>query len=235
MRLRRLLRSPGALYHIWAQRQPLELAPVPEGTDLEKLLAWEATCAWPEAYYSVTTSLVAALRPKIFVEIGVAYGYHARRILAASEDTQYIGIDPYAAGYDPTDLFCRDVGRLFECDDWQEAMDRLCAVVSASLGTEFGGRASLVRSASSQAVDKVASDIDMVFVDGDHRAHAVASDIAGWWPKLAPGGVMLGDDLDWPETRGVVKDMAQDLGVSPIEVRGLKSQHAMWLLIKPRT
>jgi hypothetical protein len=35
---------------------------------------------------------------------------------------------------------------------------------------------------------------DLVFIDGDHRYEAVRADIAGWLPKVRPGGVLCGHD-----------------------------------------
>jgi hypothetical protein len=36
-----------------------------------------------------------------------------------------------------------------------------------------------------------------VFIDGDHREAAVRRDIAMWMPRLTPGGLLCGHDLDW--------------------------------------
>lgn len=43
----------------------------------------------------------------------------------------------------------------------------------------------------------------MVMLDGAHDAPSVRADIAAWWPKLKPGGVLCGDDYR-PEFPGVV-------------------------------
>jgi hypothetical protein len=39
--------------------------------------------------------------------------------------------------------------------------------------------------------------LDIVFIDGDHSTPAVLRDIDVWWPKVAPGGILAGDDYDW--------------------------------------
>jgi SAM-dependent methyltransferase len=36
--------------------------------------------------------------------------------------------------------------------------------------------------------------LDLVFLDADHRREFVLADIAAWWPKLKPGGVLCGHD-----------------------------------------
>ncbi len=38
--------------------------------------------------------------------------------------------------------------------------------------------------------------VDCAFIDADHSAEAVAKDIAAWLPKIKPGGVLCGHDID---------------------------------------
>lgn len=45
--------------------------------------------------------------------------------------------------------------------------------------------------------------LDFVFVDSDHSAAGTLEAIDAWWPKLKPGGLMAGHDLDYPEFPGV--------------------------------
>ena len=49
--------------------------------------------------------------------------------------------------------------------------------------------------------------VDFAFVDAGHDFHSVLSDLASWWPRIKPGGVLAGDDYGdpaWPEvTRAV--------------------------------
>ena len=43
----------------------------------------------------------------------------------------------------------------------------------------------------------------LLFIDGDHTRAAVLSDLANYWPKLMPGGVLIGHDYGtrlWEET-----------------------------------
>jgi glycosyltransferase involved in cell wall biosynthesis len=52
---------------------------------------------------------------------------------------------------------------------------------------------------------------DVLHIDGAHDYHAVFSDLRAWWPLLASGGVLLGDDYHpsgdtWPEVREAFHD-----------------------------
>jgi hypothetical protein len=45
--------------------------------------------------------------------------------------------------------------------------------------------------------------LDFVFCDADHSAEGTLEAIDAWWPKLRPGGLMAGHDLDYPDYPGV--------------------------------
>ena len=52
----------------------------------------------------------------------------------------------------------------------------------------------LIRDYSHSAARTFQQPFDMLFLDGDHAYEAVTQDIEDWWPKLAPGGVLLMHD-----------------------------------------
>ena len=39
--------------------------------------------------------------------------------------------------------------------------------------------------------------LDLVFLDDDHAGPHVYQEILAWWPKVKPGGMLAGHDLDW--------------------------------------
>jgi predicted O-methyltransferase YrrM len=45
--------------------------------------------------------------------------------------------------------------------------------------------------------------LDFVFIDADHEYESVKADIAAWWPKVKPGGILAGHDFA-PEFPGVM-------------------------------
>ena len=61
--------------------------------------------------------------------------------------------------------------------------------------------------------------LDWVYLDGDHLYDPVLKDLESWWPKIRPGGWILGDDYDMPQSRwkdGVTlaaKKFSADLGL----------------------
>lgn len=162
-------------------------------------------CSW-FASYGIVPHLAEMVNAERILEIGVAYGYHADFMCSILPGITYIGVDPYQANYDPNDIFCYDVQRLFDAVDSQNAMDRLFNAVSSNL-EKFQGRASLIREKSWLAADRFQDEsFDLVYIDGDHTYEGVVKDLAAWYPKVKKGGVICGDDIGWPGVKQAVDE-----------------------------
>lgn len=71
-----------------------------------------------------------------------------------------------------------------------------------------------VHAAPSLEVAERLSDLDFVFIDGDHSYEMVKAELEAWWPKVKVGGVLSGHDYDhngrgWP---GVHKAVHEKFG-----------------------
>lgn len=62
---------------------------------------------------------------------------------------------------------------------------------------------------STEAVDKVPQNIDMLFVDGDHSYEGVKKDIDLYFPKIKSGGIVAMHDIGWAE--GVNRVIKEDI------------------------
>lgn len=65
--------------------------------------------------------------------------------------------------------------------------------------------------------------ISYLMIDASHKYSDVVDDILAWLPKMRIGGVMSGDDFDWPEVRQAVydtlgKEYIQEVGTSWVYV-----------------
>ena len=51
---------------------------------------------------------------------------------------------------------------------------------------------------------------DLIYIDGAHDEDSVRRDIEGFWPLLEPGGVLFGDDYNWPSVRRAVGSFVRE-------------------------
>ena len=107
---------------------------------------------------------------------------------------------------------------------------------------------------TAEAAELVPPGLDLVYVDARHDYCGVAEDIAAWWPKLRPGGVLAGHDYltsaevrartpwqDWSlcadgsvragAVKQAVRDFAARAGGLPVEVSA--DEWPTWLVRKP--
>ncbi len=60
--------------------------------------------------------------------------------------------------------------------------------------------------ASEDAVKHINRDFELVFIDANHAYDSVKKDIALWWPKVHPGGILCGHDyINGQPNYGVVQ------------------------------
>lgn len=66
------------------------------------------------------------------------------------------------------------------------------------------------------AADFEDESLDFVLIDAGHDYDNVRADVRAWLPKVKPGGVIAGDDLDWP---GVLIGVAETIPRGQIVMR----------------
>jgi len=59
--------------------------------------------------------------------------------------------------------------------------------------------------------------VDFCFIDACHRYEAVKADLAAWWPKIKPGGVLAGHDLDYEPVARAVTEMESSLSENAVK------------------
>ncbi len=117
------------------------------------------------------------------IELGVAEGEFASRVLSRSEIGFLYGVDMYAGD------------RGHDIDQYKRALRRLAP---------FQGRSTLLHMRFDQALDLFDdATFDFIYVDGyAHTGEEGGATFRDWWPKLKPGGLFAGDDYDraaWPD------------------------------------
>jgi SAM-dependent methyltransferase len=69
--------------------------------------------------------------------------------------------------------------------------------------------------------------LDFVFLDNDHSAPHVLKELKAWWPKVKPGGVLAGHDINWPSVSKAVLPWSDMTGLQ------VHIQNMSWFLQKP--
>lgn len=120
---------------------------------------------------------------RLLVEVGVHLG-RSLSYLNDLPDLKVIAVDNWggADGDDRLRQFQRHMAHL-------EMIDRIQVMRCDSI------------EASTRVMDGTA---DVVFIDAEHSMKAVSADLEAWWPKVRPGGVMMGHDYNEPVHPGVV-------------------------------
>ena len=145
------------------------------------------------ARWSVADALPA--QGNIGIELGVAAGGFAARMVASGRFDHYFGVDVY--------------GDLHNTREYKKAL------VAVGLLSPFR----LLRMTFDQALDLFPDRFfDFIYVDGyAHTGEEGGRTLVDWLPKLKPGGVMAGDDYalaDWPLVVWAVNDFVAQLGVT---------------------
>ena len=163
----------------------------------EKFINADRANGWGNYYFDLTSKLVKKYNSKDILEIGVAYGAHAEKLITKDNIVSYTGIDPYRSAYDKNDPFTADIMKLTNIFD-QRSFDILYAYTLFKLSKHKGTK--LYRSSISECYHDLGK-YDFIFIDGDHRYEAVLEDLHFSRKLIRPGGILVGDDISWPEVQ----------------------------------
>lgn len=116
-------------------------------------------------------------------EIGVWKGQYSEALCAANPDLRLLCVDPWSSAHMRTS---KDLDAAY-----REAKTRLAPY-----------HCTLCRQLSVTAARDVPdASLDFVYVDADHSAQAVRSDLKAWLPKIRSGGIVAGHDYFSPPRR----------------------------------
>ena len=111
---------------------------------------------------------------------------------------------------------------------WVEQRGASRAVAQANLMQHGFGAVELVQIDTTEAAARHADQsVHAVYVDADHTKKGCLRDIEAWRPKMAPGGVMAGDD--WDMYKGVQSAVRQAFGDNFHLVPGDRVTQAWWV------
>jgi|TARA_R110000824_G_scaffold185997_10_gene367107 hypothetical protein len=157
---------------------------------------------------------------QVGVEIGVWQGWYTAHLVQRTS-MHIVGIDPWVATDSYEDLSDKEVGSenfdpFAKGNDgylWQEARYLTCTQGLRKLPID---KWSILRGYSYNLKYFFEDQsIDFVYIDGEHSYEAVSQDIADWWPKIKPGGILAGHDYNDtnPGSIQAVDEFAEKSGV----------------------
>lgn len=161
------------------------------------------------------------------VEVGTHRGVFAEELCRIRDGGVLYCIDPWVPY--PQDEFLADKGATRNHD--------LVAAKALLKPYIASGRCHLHRMTSLAAADVCPErKLCLAYIDADHRYEEAAADIAAWWPKVRPGGILAGHDFICPgETcndgvqRAVLEFMADTgLDVQLVPENGPKTAGFAW-------
>jgi len=129
------------------------------------------------------------------VEIGSYSGEGT--VVIAKYFKEVLAVDPWLNGYDINDRASQQCPMKFVFEAFQERTSPLGNVLYSS----------------GKSLDALQffkdGELDLVYIDGDHRYESVLADLKGWRSKLKEGGIMAGHDWSW---ESVKKSLLEEIG-----------------------
>jgi len=121
------------------------------------------------------------------VEIGSYSGEGT--VVIANYFKDVLAVDPWLNGYDINDRASQQCPMKFVFDAFQERVSPFKNVLYS-------------RGKSLDALELFKDgELDLVYIDGDHRYEGVLADLKGWRKKLREGGIMAGHDWSWKSVK----------------------------------
>jgi len=162
------------------------------------------------------TSLLSGDK-NIGIELGVAKGIYARRMIESNKFKRFYGVDIYGDTHD-TKEYCIALNYIGFKDP------RYCL-----LRMDFDSAASLFEE----------NYFDFIYVDGfAHTGEEGGKNLQDWYDKLKVGGVLAGDDYhdDWPLVKWAVNDFVLQIGAELNVTTGKEdadySKYPTWFIVK---
>ncbi len=196
-------------------------APADELPEVRPVTCYEDVPGWfdYEAFYAEVVS--KAQSGSVFVELGTYLAKSAAfMMLKIRESGKDIRFDSY-------DIYCgvahdADEKAMIAKHGSLEAAARVCFKDCTGLDS-----ARFLHNADSSLAAERYEDrsVDFCFIDADHTEAAVKADLAAWLPKMKPGAILAGHDIDFPGVRAAV------LSVFPEEQ--VRAVGRCWLVVVP--
>lgn len=139
-----------------------------------------------ETRIDLTTRLIELLDLPTILELGVWHGEFAKDILERNPSIKtYYMLDPWRT-----------------LDNWNKPFNISApefeeAYETSLKNTNFAAQKRVIlRGTTLEMIDQINDEsLDLIYIDGDHTLRGICIDLISVWPKLKPGGLIVGDDF----------------------------------------
>lgn len=165
--------------------------------------------------FKARDEIVSLLSPQaIGVELGVAEGKFAEKLLRKGDFKHLYGVDRYAGD------------RGHDDEQYQQALELL---------SPYKGKYSLIRESFSDALGHFEDEyFDFIYIDGyAHTGQHEGETLRNWYPKLKNGGIFSGDDysLRWAENYRAINQFIAENNLK-LHIINDWNSHRSWLVRK---
>jgi len=185
---------------------PLALRPLPGPEIYQGILdlglpddaqGWHST-------HPLFARLIAEAKPKTIIECGSWKGASAIHMASLAPQARLYACDTWLGGIDhevtqdnPTSVLKRDRGYPLLYQQF------LHNVARAGMQTQIVPviQTSINAARLLKAYGRTA---ELIYIDGSHEGMDPFFDILAYWPLLKAGGIMFGDDFNWPDVKASV-------------------------------
>lgn len=168
-----------------------------------------------DSEHPIFLEIIAAVRPKLIVEIGTwkgASAIHMAKLCKKLElETEIVCVDTWLGNWQH---WSRDGGGIGSREDLKivNGLPRLYyQFMSNVIHAGFQHVITplpLTGVAGAKLFDHFKIQPDVVYIDGDHEYESVLFDLRLWLKLLAPGGILIGDDYNWATVKRAVDEVS---------------------------
>jgi predicted O-methyltransferase YrrM len=125
-----------------------------------------------------------------YVEIGTCFGGFSDFLLSNTPTEHLTCVDPYRKW--PDDHYADSLNGYTDEQNDEKYLQVFCRLYG-----KYGARVSMMRSPSVLSARAFPDNsLAFIYIDANHSYASVLEDISAWIPKLAPGGIISGDDVE---------------------------------------
>jgi SAM-dependent methyltransferase len=193
---------------VWGDIDPFITLPSYEAPD--GVVGWYSD-------HPIFRKVISEQRPRRIVEVGTLFGasaIHCAKLLREfAIDGEITCVDTFLGSTESYFEFREDranrlsAGRL-------SFLDEFLGNVKAAGVSDYINPFPQTSTCAARAFKMLGVKFDMIYLDASHDYVDVLADLREWWPLLADGGILLGDDFEdpWYDVIWAVKQFSAEIG-----------------------